>query len=77
MCPLTFPPPHNKLFSRPGGIFSGGDESGEGQARSLIVKSRPRSSEDNRFGGEGHSGGDTNNEVFLYDGEGVGDGLTT
>ena len=55
---------------------SGGDESGEGQARSLAVKSRSTSSEDDGSGEDGHSGGDNNtNDVFVYDGVGVGDGL--
>ena len=39
------------------------------------MKSRPRSSKDNGSGGQGHSGGYSNHEVFLYDGVGVGDGL--
>ena len=54
---------------------SGGDESGEGQARSPAVKSRPRSSEDDGFGGEGHFGGGSTDDVFVYEGVGVGDGL--
>ena len=54
---------------------SGGDEPGEGQAPSLDVKSRPRSSEDVGSGGEAHLGGDSNDDVFVYDGVGVGDGL--
>ena len=39
------------------------------------MKSRPTSSEDNESGGEGHSRGDSNDDVFVYDGVGVGDGL--
>ena len=54
---------------------SDGDEFGEGQAPSLAVKSRPASSEDDGFGGEGHFGGDSTDDVFVYDGVGVGDGL--
>ena len=33
------------------------------------------SSEDDRSGGEGHSGGESTDDVFVYDGVGVGDGL--
>ena len=54
---------------------SGGGESGEGQAPSHFMKSRPRSSEDDGSGGEGHSGGDSNHDIFVYDGMGVGGGL--
>ena len=54
---------------------SGGDESGEGQAPSPAFKSRPTSSEDDGSGGEGHSGGDSTDDVFVYDGVDVGDGL--
>ena len=54
---------------------SGGDGSEEGQARSPGVKSRPTSSEDDGSGGEGHSGGDSTDDVFVYDGVGVSDGL--
>ena len=39
------------------------------------MKSRPTSSEDDGSGGEGHSGGDSIDDVFVYDGVGVGDGL--
>ena len=55
--------------------FSGSDWSGEGQAPSPAIKSWPTSSEDDRFGREGHSGGDSTDDVFLYDGVGVDDGL--
>ena len=55
--------------------FSGGDGSGEGQAPSPVVKSRPTSSEDDESGGDGHSGGDGTDFVLVYDGVGVGDGL--
>ena len=54
---------------------SGGDESGKGQALSPAVKSRPTSSEDDGSCGEGHSGGNSTDDVFVYDGVGVGDGL--
>ena len=54
---------------------SGGDESGEGQAPSPAVKSRPRSSEDDGSGGEGHSGDESTEGGLVYDGVGVGDGL--
>ena len=52
-----------------------GDESGEGQAPSPVMKSRPTSSEDDGSGGEGHFRGDSTDDVFVYDGVGVGDGL--
>ena len=39
------------------------------------MKSSPASSEDAGSGGEGHSGGDSTDDVFLYDGVGVGDSL--
>ena len=55
--------------------FSDGDESREGQAPSAAVKSRPTSSEDDGSGGEGHSGDDSTDNVFLYDGVDVRDGL--
>ena len=54
---------------------SDGDESGEGQAPSAAVESRPTSSEDDGSGGEDHSGGDSTDDVFLYDGVDVRDGL--
>ena len=38
------------------------------------MKSRPRSSEDDGSGGEGHFGGDSTDDVFVYDGVGVGGG---
>ena len=53
----------------------GGDESGKGQAPSPAVTSRPKSSEDDGPGEEGHSGGHSNDDVFVYGGVGVGDGL--
>ena len=54
---------------------SGGNESGKGEAPSPAVKSMPTSSEDDGSCGEGHSGGDSTDDVFVYDGVGVGDGL--
>ena len=39
------------------------------------MKSRPTSSDDDGSGGEGHFGGDSTDDVFVYDGVGVGDGL--
>ena len=39
------------------------------------MKSRPTSSEDDGFGGEGPFRGDGTDDVFVYDGVGVGDGL--
>ena len=50
-------------------------EFGEGQAPSPAVKSTPTSSEDDGSGEEGHSGGDSTNNVSVYVGVGVGDGL--
>ena len=44
---------------------SGYDGSGEGQGPSPAVKSRPTSSEDDGSGGEGHSGGDSTDDVFV------------
>ena len=39
------------------------------------MKSRPTSSEDDESGGKGHSGGDSTDDVFVYDGVTVGNGL--
>ena len=39
------------------------------------MKSRSASSEDDGSGGEGHPRGDNTDDVFVYDGVGVGDGL--
>ena len=39
------------------------------------MKSRPTSSKDDGSGGEGHFGGDSTDDVFLYDGVDVRDGL--
>ena len=38
------------------------------------MKSRPTSFEDDGSGGEGHFGGDSTDDVFVYDGVDVGDG---
>ena len=54
---------------------SDGDEYGEGQAPSSAVKIRSTSSKDDGSGGEGHFWGDSTDDVFVYDGVGVGDGL--
>ena len=54
---------------------SGSDGSGEGQAPSPALKIRPMSSEDDESGGEGHSGSYSTDDVFVYDGVSVGDGL--
>ena len=54
---------------------SGGAESGEGQTLSPVVKSRPTTSEGDGSGGEGYSGCGSTDDVFVYDGVGVGDGL--
>ena len=48
---------------------------GEGQTPGPAVKSRPSSSEDDESGEEGHSRRDSTDDVFVYDGVGVGDGL--
>ena len=39
------------------------------------MKSRPTNSQDGGSGLEDHSGGDSTDEVFVYDGVGVGDSL--
>ena len=51
------------------------DVSGERQAPSPAVKSRSASSEDDESGGESNPGGGSIDDVFVYDGVGVGDGL--
>ena len=73
--PTHIPSTPQQAILAPRENSSGGDESGEGQAPSPAAKSRPRSSEDDGSGGEGHSGGDSNDDIFVYDGVGVGDGL--
>ena len=52
-----------------------GDESGEGQAPSPAVNSQSTSSEGDESDGEGHSEVDSTDDVFVYEGVGVGDGL--
>ena len=66
--------PQQAIFA-PRENFSDDDESGEGQAPSPAVKSSPTSSEDDGFGGEDHFGGDSTDDVFVYEGVGVGDEL--
>ena len=66
--------PQQAIFA-PRENSSDGDESGEGQPPSAAVKSRPMSSEDDGSGGEGQSGGDSTDDVLLYDGVDVRDGL--
>ena len=39
------------------------------------MKSSPTSSEDDGIGGEDHFGGDSTDDVFVYEGVGVGDEL--
>ena len=72
--PTNLPSTPQQAILAPRENSSGGDESGEGQAPSPAVNSRP-SSENDRSGGEGHSGGDSTDDVFVYDGVGVGGGL--
>ena len=48
---------------------------GEGEAQGHAFKSQPTSSEDGGSGGEGHSGGDSTDDDFVYDGVGVRDSL--
>ena len=73
--PTHIPSTPQQAILAPRENSSGGDEFGEGQAPSRAVKSRSTSSEDDGSGGEGHSGGNSNDDVFVYDGVGVGDGL--
>ena len=73
--PTHIPSIPQQAILAPGENSSGGDESGEGQAPSPAVKSRPRSSENDGSGGEGHFEGDSTDDVFVYDGVGVSDGL--
>ena len=73
--PTHIPSTPQQAILTPRENSSDGDESGEGQAPSHAVKRRPTSSEDDGFGGEGHFGGDGTDDVFVYDGVGVGDGL--
>ena len=73
--PTHIPSTPQQAILAPRENSSDGDESGEGQAPSAAVKSRPTSSEDDGSGGEGHSEGDSTDDVFLYDGVDVRDGL--
>ena len=74
--PTHIPSTPQQAILAPRENSSDGDESGEGQAPRLAVKSRPTSSEGDGSGGEGHFGGDRTDDVFVYDGGvGVGDGL--
>ena len=73
--PTNIPSSPQQAILAPRENSDGGDESGEGQAPSPAVKSRPRSSEDGGSGGEGPFEDDNNNDVFVYDDGGVGDGL--
>ena len=66
--------PQQAIFA-PRGNSSNGDESEEGQASSPAVRSMPTSFEDDGSGREGHFGGDSTDDFFVYDGVGVGDGL--
>ena len=73
--PTHIPSTPQQVILAPRENSSGGGEYGEGQAPSPSVKRRPRSSENDGSGGEGHSGDDGNDGVFVYNGVGVGDGL--
>ena len=73
--PTPIPSTPQQAIFAPREISSDGDESEEDKAPSAAVKSRLTSSEDDGSGGECHSGGDSTDDVFLYDGVGVGDGL--
>ena len=73
--PTHIPSTPQQAILAPRENSSDGDESGESQAPSAAVKSRPTSSEDDGSGGEGHSGGDSSDDVFLYGGVDVRDGL--
>ena len=73
--PTHIPSTPQQVVLEPREDSSGGDESGKGQAPSPAVKRRPGSSEDDESGGEGHSGSDSSDGVFVYNGMGVGDGL--
>ena len=73
--PTHIPSTPQQAILAPRENSSDGDESGEGQAPSAAVKNRPTSSEDDGSDGEGHSGGGSTNDIFLYDGVGVRDGL--
>ena len=73
--PTHIPSTPQQATLAPSENSSDGYESGEGQAPSAAVKSRPTSSEDDGSGAEGHSGGDSTDDVFLHDDVDVRDGL--
>ena len=73
--PTHIPSTPQQAILAPRENSSDGDESGEGQTPSAAVKSRPTSSEDDGSGGEGQFGGDSSDDVFLYGGVDVRDGL--
>ena len=73
--PIHIPSTPQQAILAPRENSSDGDECGEDQAPSAAVRSRTTSSEDNGYGGEGHVGGDSTDDVFLYDGVDVRDGL--
>ena len=73
--PTYIPSTPQQAVPTPRETSSGGDESGEGQAPSSAVKSWSTSSEDDVSSEEGHSRRDNTDDVFVYDGVGVGDGL--
>ena len=73
--PTHIPSTSQQAILAPRENSSDGYESGEGQAPSFAVKSRPTSSEDDGSSGEGHSWGDRTDDVFVYDNVGVGNGL--
>ena len=47
----------------------------EGPTAKSCCEKQATSSEDDGSGGEGHYGGDSTDDVFVYDGVGIGDGL--
>ena len=63
--PTHIPSTPQQAILAPRENSSDGDESGEGQAPSPTLKSRPTSSEDGGSGGEGDSGGDNTDDVFM------------
>ena len=73
--PAHIPSTPQQAILAPRENSSGGNESGEGQAPSPSVKSRPRSSENDGSGGEGHYGGDRRDNIFGYGGVGIDGGL--
>ena len=65
--------PHQAILA-PRENSSDDNESGEGQVPSPALKSRLTTSKDDGSGGEGHSGVDSTDDVFLYDDVDVHDG---